>query len=228
MNSVPAETDLPHAVLWDLDGTLIDSEHHWLTVQYALTDAHNAPWTEADSLASIGRALPDSARALRESGVDMPEPHIIDHLVDTVSELLKDGVTWMDGARKMLENLAAAGIPCALVTMSYRKIAEQVAAVAPKGAFRVIISGDDVEFGKPHPEPYLRAAAALGVKPEHCVAFEDSSAGVASAEAAGAKVVVLRGITKFPWRAGRSYVNSLASLNVQDVREIARGHVVDL
>lgn len=222
-----SEAALPHAVLWDMDGTLIDSEHHWMAAQYDLTGRFDVPWNEADSLASVGRALPDSARVLRERGVDMPEPVIIDFLVDSVVERQRAGIGWQPGAREFLHRLVSAGVPCALVTMSYRKVAEQVVASAPAGLFRAIVTGDDVTHGKPHPEPYLTAAQQLGVDPAMCVAFEDSFTGVRSAEAAGAKVVVVHNIVDMPNRPGRSYLSSLESITMTDLASVAAGRVID-
>ncbi len=210
-----------------MDGTLIDSEHHWIAAQYALTGQFDVPWDEADSLASVGRALPDSARVLRERGVNLPEPGIIDFLVDSVVERQQAGIGWQPGAREMLGKLVLAGVPCALVTMSYRKVADQVVASAPAGLFQAIVTGDDVRRGKPHPEPYLTAAQLLGVDPTKCVAFEDSFTGVRSAEAAGAKVVVVHSIVDMPLRPGRSYLTSLESLTIADLAAVAAGQVIN-
>ena len=98
---------------------------------------------------------------------------------------------WRPGARELLTSLNRAGVPCALVTMSWKNITDEVLRQMPPGTFRAVITGDMVMNGKPHPEPYRRAAEALGVDPLSCVAIEDSPTGVASAEAAGCVVVAV-------------------------------------
>jgi len=102
-----------------------------------------------------------------------------------------DEVPWRPGARDRLEELGEAEIPCALVTMSYRRFVAPILAELPPSTFAAVVTGDAVSRGKPHPEPYLKAAALLGVEPQHCLAVEDSNTGARSAEAAGCTVLVV-------------------------------------
>ncbi len=98
---------------------------------------------------------------------------------------------WRPGAVELLGDLRAHGIRCALVTMSYRRFVAPILASLPEGTFEVVVTGDAVTRGKPHPEPYEKAAAILGVEPAHTLAIEDSNTGARSAEAAGCTVLVV-------------------------------------
>lgn len=218
---------LPDAVLWDLDGTLADTEPLWAVAEAELTRAHGVEWTHEDAMSLLGLALLDAAGVLRRAGVDMPEPDIVEHLVGYVVERLRDRVAWRPGAYDLLVALRDAGVPCALVTMSYRAIAEVVVAAAPPGAFRTVVAGDTVRHGKPHPEPYLTAASRLGVAPDRCVAIEDSPTGLASAETAGARPLAVPDLVPIPPAPGRSRVATLVGVTLDDLARIAAGEVVD-
>jgi len=180
---------LPAAVLWDLDGTLVDTEPYWLIAEVELVRSFGGVWTMEDGLKLVGSGLWRSAQALQSHGVELPEDEIIQWLTTRVLEQLEDSVPWRPGARELLAELKAAGIPAALVTMSISRMAERVAAALPEGTFRVLVTGDRVANSKPHPEPYLRAAELLGVRAASCVAIEDSLPGLASAESAGAVTI---------------------------------------
>ncbi|MEP6853618.1 MAG: HAD family phosphatase [bacterium] len=180
------------AVLMDLDGTLIDTEQYWITAEYALVAEHGGTWTDEHAHAIIGNALLRSADYMRaHGGVDLPSPQIVARLNDSVVSALGQAVPWRPGARELLASARAAGVPCALVTMSYTRMAQAVVDQLPVGTFAAVVTGDRVSHGKPHPEPYLSAAAALGVDPARCVAVEDSPTGIASAEAAGCPVLAV-------------------------------------
>ena len=183
---------LPDAVLWDMDGTLVDTEPYWLEAERALVEAHGGAWTEDDAKAVVGTALIDSATYMREhGGVPLPPEEIVELLLDRVVALVEQGVPWRPGAVELLTDLRRNHMPCALVTMSYERFVAPVLARLPKGTFDVVVTGDAVTVGKPHPEPYLTAAALLGVAPGDCLAIEDSNTGAKSAEAAGCTVLVV-------------------------------------
>ena len=146
-----------------------------------LAAMHGAAWTHEDSEAMVGSALTFAAETLRNNGVEGTDEEIIGFLADRVIASMGESVPWQPGAVRLLTELRDAGVPCALVTMSYREIAEVILADAPDGAFVVSVTGDEVANGKPHPEPYLRAAELLGVDIAECVAVEDSPATAAAA-----------------------------------------------
>ncbi len=180
------------AVLWDMDGTLVDTEPYWMQVEQELVEAHGGVWTREHALQLVGNDLIDSGRYIREhGGVDLPPEEIVDILLDGVVTHVEKDVPWRPGARELLAALRAEGMPCALVTMSYERFVAPVLAALPKGSFDVVVTGDNVSRGKPHPEPYLHAARLLGVEPSECLAIEDSDTGARSAEAAGCLVLVV-------------------------------------
>ena len=179
----------PAAVLWDMDGTIVDTEPYWMRAEIDLVTSHGGAWTEADGMQLVGSGLVQSARILQQAGVDLPVDSIIDALTDRVMAQIEKEVPWRPGARELIEQLRDAGIPIALVTMSIRRMALQVAAAIGDDVFDVVVAGDDVANPKPHPEPYLRAAELLGVDIADCVALEDSQFGLVSAVSSGAATI---------------------------------------
>jgi HAD superfamily hydrolase (TIGR01509 family) len=113
-------------------------------------------------------------------------------------------------------------VKTALVTMSMHRMAKQVADSIGFDAFDVIVAGDDVMHGKPHPEAYLKAAELLGVKPQDCVAFEDSISGLRSAEAAGTRAVGIKNIVDIPAQPGRTLWPTLEGVTISDLRGLFR------
>jgi len=217
----------PAAVLWDMDGTLVDTEPYWIAAENELVEAHGGLWSHEDALGLVGNALPESAEILRAHGVDLPVEAILDFLVARVAEAVAVRVPWQPGALALLSELAAAGVPCALVTMSYRSLTTALVAAAPAGVFGAVVAGDDVTFGKPHPESYLLAAAQLGVDVRRCVAIEDSPPGIASALAAGARTIGIEVVVPVPPQPGLSRIGSLTELTLADLGRIAQGAIVD-
>jgi HAD superfamily hydrolase (TIGR01509 family) len=179
----------PAAVLWDMDGTLVDTEPYWMAAEIDLVASFGGTWTHDDAIELVGSGLWHSARLLQSRGVKLSEDEIISALTDRVLEQVVEHVPWRAGARELLAELRSRGIPTALVTMSVRRMAQIVADAVGFPAFGAIVAGDDVTHSKPHPEPYERAAELLGVSPFDCVAIEDSEPGIASAVAAGAVVI---------------------------------------
>jgi HAD superfamily hydrolase (TIGR01509 family) len=210
------------AVLWDMDGTLVDTEPFWMAAQHELALNHGVNWTNDDARSTVGQAMDVSAGLLQDCGVDLSVDEIINDLLNRVVARLKNGIPWLPGAERILAELAAAHIPCALVTMAHSPVATRVASSAPIGTFHAIVAGDNVARGKPHPAPYLAAAELLGVEPTQCVAVEDSVNGTTSAQAAGMQVVVVPGVIPPPAAAGRHFVPSLEALSVDTFRMVLR------
>jgi HAD superfamily hydrolase (TIGR01509 family) len=178
---------LPAAVLWDMDGTLVNTEPYWIAAETELIESYGGSWTHEEALQLVGSGLWASARIIQAQGVTLSEDEIIDHLTDRVLEqLVEFGIPWRPGARELLIGIRESGIPTALVTMSISRMAHHIADRLGFVGFDAVVSGDDVVNSKPHPEPYLRGAELLGVSPADCVAIEDSGPGIASAVAAGA------------------------------------------
>ncbi|GAB2977920.1 HAD family hydrolase [Nocardioides montaniterrae] len=211
-------TELPAAVLWDMDGTLVDTEPYWMETEVAIAEAHGGTWTHEQAMQMVGNDLLTSGRLMVEQ-VPLPyEPaEVVEMLLDGVVARVEERVPWCPGARELLVALADAGVPCALVTMSYQRFVEPILAQLPPHTFQAVITGDKVTHGKPHPEPYLVGAAALGVRPEDCVAIEDSPTGATSAGAAGCRVLVVPNHVPVQLQAGWYEVPSLRGLSPDDL-----------
>src|SRR5690348_985034 len=160
-----------HAVLFDMDGTIVDTEPYWIAAEYELVESFGGTWSDELALSLVGNALPASAEILRQRGVDLPHGEIIERLSAQVIASCRNAMPWRPGARELLAVLGDEGVPCALVTMSYLALAQTVADALPANCFATIVSGDQVTVGKPHPEAYLVAAARLHADPARCVAI---------------------------------------------------------
>jgi HAD superfamily hydrolase (TIGR01509 family) len=212
---------LPAAVLWDLDGTLVDSEEYWLSSEQNLAAEFNSQWQPEDGLDLIGMSLYDSSKIMKaKMGLNLEPDEIIERLTDDVVAQLSKSIPWRPGARELLLELRKKGIKTALVTMSMKRMAEEVANAIDFDAFDVIVAGDMVVNGKPHPEPYLMAAQLLGVAAEDCVALEDSLTGLTSAEAAKTKAVGINNIVPIPPAEGRIIWSTLEGVTLKDLRKL--------
>ena len=210
----PAAPSL-QAVLFDMDGTIVDTEPYWIAAEYALVESFGGVWSDEHAHALVGSALLDSADYLRRhGGVDLAPAAIIDRLLDEVVSAAEHAMPWRPGAVALLSELTEREVPCGLVTMSYERLARTVLERLHAGAFATVVTGDQVADGKPHPEAYLTAAARLGVDPARCIAIEDSPTGIASAEAAGCFVVAVPHHVPIEDAPGRVIIDSLADVDV--------------
>ena len=211
---------LPKAVLWDMDGTLVDSEPYWLLSESALAEDYGKVWTQENGNELIGRSLYDSSAILKDRFdiKDLSAQQIVDRLTDSVLSKLQHSLPWRPGALELLMELKQAGVKTALVTMSMRRMALAVAEAIPFQAFDVVVAGDDVTFGKPHPEPYQKAAALLGFVPAECIAIEDSVTGLRSAEAAGCLPLGIVNLMPLEQTGTRVIRHSLTEMNLDALR----------
>lgn len=229
---LPAENPAPspasgspaplRAVLWDMDGTLVDTEPYWITAERELVERFGGLWTHEQAMGLVGQALPNSARLLQAGGVQMGVREIIDTLTARVVEQLGAAVPWRPGAREMLAALAAEGVHCALVTMSEKPMAHRIVDHLPAGTFSAIVTGDVVAKGKPDPEPYLRGVELLaadlpGLALSECVAIEDSIPGATSSNAAGLATVVVPNALAVPVHLGVEHWETLAGRTPRDL-----------
>ncbi len=202
------------AVLWDMDGTLVDTEPYWIATEFAMAERYGGEWSEAHALELVGNDLLASGRYIkRVMGLSLSPQQIVDELLDGVVARVEVEVPWRPGARELLADLHAHGIPCALVTMSWQRFVDPILRRLPDGMFASVVTGDRVEFGKPHPEPYLTAAAELGLSPEDCVAIEDSNTGAKSAVAAGCTTLCVPHHVPILEGEGRVFVDTLVGLD---------------
>lgn len=213
----------PAAVLWDMDGTIVDSEHYWLSSEQELAASVGAIWTEQDGMNLIGMSLYDSSRLIKQKlGLEISADEVISTLTASVISKLEHSLPWRPGALELLTELKQSGIPMALVTMSMRTNADAVVARMGEKIFDLVIAGDEVEHGKPHPEPYLKAARLLGVDIKDCIAFEDSISGLKSAEASGAIAIGVPNMIKIPEQPGRILWPTLKGVTISDLQDIHR------
>jgi len=213
----------PAAVLWDMDGTLVDTEPYWIDSEFDLAARYGGTWSREHALTLVGRDLLDAGRYIREHmGIDLTPEQIVDDLLDGVVARVRMEVPWRPGALDLLATLRHARVPCALVTMSYQRFVAPILEHLPAETFRVVVTGDVLTNGKPHPEPYLTAAAALGVSAADCIAIEDSSTGVTSAETAGCMVLVVPNHVTVSAGPRRIFRDSLVGLGLEDLCVMCR------
>jgi HAD superfamily hydrolase (TIGR01509 family) len=218
-----AAADYPAAVLWDMDGTLVDTEPYWIATEFAMAEKYGGTWSQEHALNLVGKALLDSGAYIRDHmGIDRTPQEIVDELLDGVVARVEESVPWRPGARELLTDLEAHGIPCALVTMSWQRFVTPILALLPDRTFVTVVTGDRVEFGKPHPEPYLTAAAELGVRPEDCLAIEDSNTGAKSAVAAGCTVLCVPHHVPILEGERRVFADTLSGLDTDGLRLLVR------
>lgn len=182
------------AVLWDMDGLLVDTEPIWTVAETELAARLGGTWSDELKAQIVGTRLEVAVPTmLRWYGVDDSPAAVAESstwLLSRMVELFAEGVPVLPGVHALLADLARAEVPVALVSSSYRVLVDAVLRHG-LGPFRVTVAGDEVRLGKPDPEPYLTACAALQVDPKRCVVLEDSAAGVQSGEAAGCAVVAV-------------------------------------
>jgi HAD superfamily hydrolase (TIGR01509 family) len=206
-----------------MDGTLVDTEPYWIEAEHRLVEQAGGRWTEQLATQLIGQDLYVSAAFIRaNSPLTLGADEIIEALLDLVVERVERHIPWRPGARELLISAAQAGIPTALVTMSWTRLVEPIVSSLAPGTFDAIASGDVVAHGKPHPEPYLHAARQLGVVPADCLAIEDSPTGVRSATSAGVPTLAVRHIVDIPPMPGALALTTLSGVTVEDLAVLRR------
>jgi HAD superfamily hydrolase (TIGR01509 family) len=208
-------TQRPAAVLFDMDGTLVDSEKVWDIALRELAVRAGGKLSDSARHAMIGNSMATSMRMMREDlgQLDRPEAPDVAWLNTRVLELFAEGLVWRPGACELLHAVRIAGLPTALVTSTGRALVEVALKTIGPENFDVVVCGDDVTMPKPDPEPYRTAATLLGVRVEDCVAIEDSPTGVASALASGAAVLAVPAELELPPTDGVHLRTSLVGVD---------------
>ena len=212
------------AVLFDMDGTLVDSEKLWDIAIQKLYARFGGVLTPEVRQSTVGGSAEGVMQIVyTDLGMELDPVHMAataDWLHDITAELFDTGLPWCDGARQLLDALAEAAVPMALVTNTRRALTERALESIGREYFAASVCGDEVAAGKPAPDPYRRAAELLGLGPGQCLAIEDSVTGAASAEDAGCPVLVVPNDVEVPATARRRHVGSLAGLDVAALRAI--------
>ncbi len=212
------------AVLFDMDGTLVDSEKLWEVALQVLYSRLGGELTPAVREATVGGSAESLMQIIyTDLGLDPDVDEMAAHsdwLHDYTADLFDGGLPWCDGARELLDTLAESAVPMALVTNTRRALTERALDSIGRHYFAASVCGDEVVRAKPAPDPYQRAAALLGFDPAQCLAIEDSVTGAASAEDAGCPVLVVPNDVEVPDSARRRHVTSLLGLNAVRLREI--------
>lgn len=212
------------AVLWDMDGTLVDSEKLWdisLAALYAELGGELRPEARASM---VGGSAENTIRTVYADLGLTPDPRAMAEsgrwLHNFTAQLFDGGLPWCDRAQELLEALAAEGTPMALVTNTQRFLTERALNFIGRQYFTATVCGDEVPRGKPAPDAYRRAAALLGLPPAECLAIEDSVTGTAAAERAGCPVLVVPNDVAVPPGPRRVQISSLAEVDAAGLRSI--------
>ncbi|HET6734819.1 HAD family hydrolase [Mycobacterium sp.] len=212
------------AVLFDMDGTLVDSEKLWDVSLAALYTELGGTLTPQVRASMVGGSAEDTIRTVyTDLGLAMDPVAMADSdrwLHEYTAELFAGGLPWCDGAQELLEALAAEGTPMALVTNTQRALTESALNSIGRHYFSATVCGDEVPSGKPAPDPYQRAAALLDLPPSACLAIEDSVTGTTAAEGAGCPVLVVPNDVAVPPGPRRRHISSLAEVAVTDLRQV--------
>ena len=181
------------AIVFDLDGVLVDSEIWWDEIRQAFAARRGKTWTTADRAAVMGHNSLGWARVMRDRlDLDESPEAIADEVVGAmVDRYAAEGAPLLDGAVETVRRVAATH-PLGIASSAHPRVIE--AALRTSGlsdAFRAVTASDEVEHGKPSPDVYLLAARRLGVAPADCLVVEDSLNGVLAARAAGMVVVLV-------------------------------------
>jgi HAD superfamily hydrolase (TIGR01509 family) len=212
------------AVLFDMDGTLVDSEKLWEVALQVLYSRLGGELTPAVREATVGGSAESLMQIVYTDLQLEPDPDQMaansDWLHDYTADLFDGGLPWCDGARELLDTLADAAVPMALVTNTRRALTERALDSIGRHYFTASVCGDEVVRAKPAPDPYLRAAALLGFDPRQCLAIEDSVTGAASAEDAGCPVLVVPNDVEVPASPRRRHLRSLVGVSLTSLREL--------
>ncbi|HJP80254.1 MAG TPA: HAD family phosphatase [Pseudonocardiaceae bacterium] len=213
-------TPRPAAVLWDMDGTLIDSEKLWdVSLRELIIHLGGSELRQSVREALIGSNMQRTCEVLLEEAGRPITPEAIDEagrwLTERTRELFATDLPWRPGAQEALKAVRASGVPTALVTSTERDLTEVALDTIGREYFDVTVTGDEVDGrNKPDPWPYLTAARLLGVDPARSVAIEDSATGVASAEAAGCAVLAIPCDAPVPPGPRRTLRDSLVGVDL--------------
>lgn len=207
---------MQHGILFDMDGTLIESEDIWQRTEIEVARELGVHWTLEDSLQFVGSSMMLWANEMISRGAKLAPDELGALVSRRVAEEVAADIPWLPGAQQLLSDIAAAGIPAAIVTNAAPWNVQPVLDAAPKGALQFAVSAYELENAKPHPEPYLVGAQRLGIEAAGSIAMEDSLTGAASVTAAGIPLWFVETHSPAPETAERSFAD-LSAVSVDDL-----------
>ncbi|MER7704478.1 HAD family phosphatase [Kitasatospora sp. NPDC097605] len=214
------------AVLLDMDGTLVDTEDFWWQAECSLFADLGYQLSADDRAHVVGGPMTRVIdHLLSSTGVDLSPADLTVLINQRFVDLLGGGVPLMPGAERLLNTLAAHGVPAALVSASHRHIIDIVLRSLGAEHFAFSVAGDEVPRTKPHPDPYLEAARRLGADPARCVVVEDAPTGVRAAEAAGCPVIAVPSVAPIEPAPGRLVLSSLEQVDLELLRSLVTSRV---
>lgn len=217
----------PAAVLFDMDGTLVDTEHLWWQAAAELATELDLTLTEDDLPEVLGQAVEHTAAHLhRASGTERTEADLIERLGDSFADKVATEIVPRPGALALLAALRAADVPTALVSASPRRVVDLVLGSLGTEWFTTTLAAEDTERTKPAPDPYLAAALRLGLDPAVCVAVEDTPTGVASAQAAGCAVLAVPSAVPIPAAPRVTLLDSLVHADLAFLGKLGAARAV--
>jgi HAD superfamily hydrolase (TIGR01509 family) len=206
------------AILFDMDGTLIDSEPLWLKAEIEVMAEVGCHWDEQDQINCLGGPAERTERYMQERSQNIkPYGYFINRLHEVMRARITNELDLIPNALSLLKECKDAGIKTALVTASSRDLMTIVLKRFPPGTFDVVVSGDDVQKSKPDPAPYLLAAKQLSVDILKCLVLEDSLTGVQSGLSSGAKVIGIPHLVQMSEHPNLRVISSLDEITLSDI-----------
>ena len=206
------------AILFDMDGTLIDSEPLWLKAEIEVMAEVGCHWDEQDQINCLGGPAERTERYMQERSQNIkPYGYFINRLHEVMRARITNELDLIPNALSLLKECKDAGIKTALVTASSRDLMTIVLKRFPPGTFDVVVSGNDVEKSKPDPAPYLLAAKQLSVDILKCLVLEDSLTGVQSGLSSGAKVIGIPHLVQMSEHPNLRVISSLDEITLSDI-----------
>ena len=209
------------AVLFDMDGTLVNSEPYWLIAETELMSRYGHKWSDEDQAFCLGGPLPKVGTYMSKLSEGADDPLYFEtELVRLVAEQFKSGLEFVPGARELVADLFESQVPMALVSASPRLLVDSALNLLPAGTFVSSISNQDVKISKPDPESYLLAAEHLGVEIKQSIVLEDSRTGIDAGLASGAIVIGIPHLITYPPTPRLHLLPDLVGVTAHDIREI--------
>ena len=203
------------AILFDMDGTLIDSEPLWLEAEIEIMEELGCNWDQQDQINCLGGPIDKTENYMQDRSNNIkPFGYFTEKLDDVMEKKLSTKLKLIPNALEIINDCKRSELKIALVTASSGRLMKAVLKRFPVGIFDAVVSYDDVKRSKPDPEPYLLAAKTLGVDITNCVVLEDSLTGVQSGLNAGAQVIGIPHLVKMPSNPNLRVVESLSEINM--------------